>query len=79
MSHSEKTAAMYYQSVGEDHQRIKAYETIAAIRKRKHPIIESRENDDEAPMRQKNISRVKYTDKEMEALREHFEEKGKLH
>ena len=71
MSHSEKTAAMHYQHIGQVEQRIKAYNAISSIKKRNR-IFSSEEEPESEPEPQPaemKLKRMKFTNEEVDAMK----------
>ena len=76
MSHSEKTAAMYYQHIGQVEQRTEAYNAIFSIKKRNR-ISSSEDEPESEPEPQPaetKVKRMKFTDEEVDAMKKFFRE-----
>ena len=70
MSHSENTAATYYQHIGQAEQRIKAYNAISSIRKRNRiSLSEDEQGEPEPQPARTKVKRVKFTVEEVGAMK----------
>ena len=75
MGHSSKTAETYYTSLGDDRQRVEAYQTMSSFRKRTLRI-ESDEEEEEKECEPKR-KRIKFSDEEVESLRDFLKDARK--
>ena len=75
MGHSSRTADMYYTSLGEDSQRIQAYQAMSDLRQ-KRLDSESEDSEPETLTLPKKRARVKFTEEEG-ILQEFFKDSGK--